>query len=213
MMAVQLPNGDPPLPDHTAQQLRGHARRELCSTLGRLSQRAAAGGDHPKAMQALRRLLAVPGIGADEIAAGESNLATSLVALGRLGEAEEAAMRAISAEAPTPTIAAFALNTAACCKEKRADVEEDPEQKAAHYASSKALFRAAHNTCRDPASSLGFRRVSAKSHPEIEWTELQAGGAHSLPGGHAGELLQGSGMGGGGLARPTREGVVLESLE
>ena len=40
MMAMQLPNDDPPLPEPHVQQVRGAARGQLCNCLGSGSQRA-----------------------------------------------------------------------------------------------------------------------------------------------------------------------------
>jgi tetratricopeptide (TPR) repeat protein len=212
MMALQLPNADPPLEEEQVAQLRGHARRLLCNSLGGASQQAAVVGDHARAVERLERLLKVPGIDANEVAKGGANLATSLAKLGRLAEAEAAASRATAAEASNPTLKALARNSLACCTELRADACNDAEEKTALYATAKALFRAAHEVCPDPASTMGFRRVGAKTHLDLEWTFMIEGQVMHAAGGGTQEVFQGSGMGGGGIARHLKEGVVVEAL-
>lgn len=211
MMALQLPNDDPPLEEPMVDQLRSHARSSLCNTLGCGSQQAAATGNHARAVELLKRLLTVPGIDANEIARSGSNLATSLAKLGRLADAEAAASNAAAAEACNPTIKALARYSLACCTELRADACTDPQEKAAIYATAKELFRSAHEVRPDPASSMGYRRVGAKTHPDMEWTFLSDGRMH-VAGGGTQEVFQGSGMGGGGIARHLKEGVMVDAL-
>jgi len=167
--------------------------------------------NHARAVELLKRLLTVPGIDANEIARSGSNLATSLAKLGRLADAEAAASNAAAAEACNPTIKALARYSLACCTELRADACTDPQEKAAIYATAKELFRSAHEVRPDPASSMGYRRVGAKTHPDMEWTFLSDGRMH-VAGGGTQEVFQGSGMGGGGIARHLKEGVVVDAL-
>ena len=121
MMALQLPNTNPPLPERTLESIRGAARSSLCNTLGRQGTRWQGKGEHEKAASAFRRLLEVPSIDADMRARTEANLATSLVKMGNLEAAMEAVSRGIEADPPTPVVRAHALCTAAACKESLAD--------------------------------------------------------------------------------------------
>ena len=215
MMAMQLPNDDPPLPEPHVQQVRGAARGQLCNCLGSGSQRAIKAGDHEKAVEMLERLLAVPGIDANETAKAASNLAMAFMKLDRLADAEAAAARATAANAPVGLTRSLAFTTAAELKERRADTATDAaDEKAALYAEAKALYKSAHAACADPSSSAGFRRVCAKEHPDVEWIPTPAGDVTVLPEKTDGEVIQGSFLGGsGGVARKLREGVVLESID
>ena len=215
MMAMQLPNDDPPLPEPHVQQVRGAARGQLCNCLGSGSQRAIKAGDHEKAVEMLERLLAVPGIDANETAKAASNLAMAFMKLDRLADAEAAAARATAANAPVGLTRSLAFTTAAELKERRADTATDAaDEKAALYAEAKALYKSAHAACADPSSSAGFRRVCAKEHPDIEWIPTPAGDVTVLPEKTDGEVIQGSFLGGsGGVARKLREGVVLEAID
>ena len=214
MMAMQLPNDDPPLPEPHVQQVRA-PRAASCATVSIRPQRAIKAGDHEKAVEMLERLLAVPGIEANEIAKAASNLAMAFMKLDRLADAEAAAARATAANAPVGLTRSLAFTTAAELKERRADTATDAaDEKAALYAEAKALYKSAHAACADPSSSAGFRRVCAKEHPDVEWIPTPAGDVTVLPEKTDGEVIQGSFLGGsGGVARKLNEGVVLEAID
>ena len=214
MMAVQLPNSDPPLPEQIVSQVRTHARQLLCSSLGQSSTKEMEAGNYTRALELLTRLLAVPQIGADETSKGEAHRAMALAKLGRLIEAEEAAERGAAADSRDPVRRAFAVHTAACCKERLADVCTDTAEQATLYAAAKQRFREAHAIRPDKASRLGFERVGAKTHAEIEWTFTPEGSAAPVPAATMGPtfVYQGSGMGGGGLGRPLTAGAKPEPL-
>ena len=62
MMAIQLPNDDPLLDERMVQQVRGLARKSLMNSTRTRSQEAAAEGNHGRAVELLKTLLATPGI-------------------------------------------------------------------------------------------------------------------------------------------------------
>ena len=62
--------------------MRTHARSVLCNSLGKSSAKELEAGKYTRAVELLTRLLAVPDIGPDELARGESNLAACLAKLG-----------------------------------------------------------------------------------------------------------------------------------
>ena len=90
----------------------------------------------------------------------------------------------------------------------------DAQEQAATYATAKQLFWSAHEVCPDPASSMGFQRVGAKTHPDMEWTFVPEGQLYVATADcvHGATAFTGSGMGGGGIARHLKEGVVVDAL-
>ena len=82
-------------------------------------------------------------------------------------------------------------------KEHLADASTEAAQQAGLYMEAKLLYRQAHMTCRDAESQLGWMRVSAKAHPDMDWVPnpSMAGRMHD-----------------GGAARALRDGVTLDQL-
>jgi len=203
MMSLQLPNDDPPIQEQMLESLRGASRSSLCNELGRRGTGQQRRREYEAAAATFRRLLEVPGIDADMRGRTEANLATSLVRLGLLSEAGAAARRGVEARAPTPVVAAYAINTAAGVTEALGDAVavagRDPgPEAAAQYAEAKELYKAAHRTCPDKASQIGFGRVQAKAHPGLDWI---SDGVESAQGLHC-----------GGKAKCVEQGVTIEKL-
>ena len=199
MMAVQLPNScSPPMPPQQHAAFLQHARSTLCNTLGRQAQQQMAQGEHARAVETLEgRLLKVPGLEPNMRARTEANLAVSLCALHEHERAAAATDRARAVTDASPVVRAYAVCTAAQCKEQTGDAAEGAVADSL-YAEAKELYRAAHGICADEASRQGFARVQAKCHPDIEW--VKAAG------------LSSPGYAGGGAARSRRADVTVADL-
>jgi tetratricopeptide (TPR) repeat protein len=185
MMALQLPNDDPPLHERNVRNVREAALSQICESLRERAKRQQRKADHQGAAATLERLLSVPGTDAEVRAGTQANLAVSRARLGQLAEALLAAGRGVEAashegcvghpDAGVPTkVTAFAVHTLAGVREAMGDAVattgRDPgTDAAALYLQSKGLYAQAHQICKDPATRSAHGRVQAKAHPDIEW--------------------------------------------
>ena len=174
MMACQLPPDERFVPRPYAEIIRSQAQHLLLATIGKLAGKKAAQGDHTSAVELLQNALKVPSPSKDDIVRTEANLASSLMALGRLEEAAAAIVRGRAQGATHNSARAWVVCCGAAIVERQADdarVRGDVETSLRLYADAQLDFEAANGICEDPSSRQGFLRVQAKVHPDLEWAD------------------------------------------
>ena len=189
MMALQLKADDKFVPPKYGAIIKEQAALLLLSTCGRRAAKRAEEGDHAGAVQMLESALKVPSPSKDDLARTEGNLATSLMALGKLAEAEVAILRGGGHAPSHNTARAFLEMLRGRLLEMRADTarsDGNGDEASRLYADSKAAYASANAMCDDPSTHQAHARVQAKSHPLLEWVDLEGmGGPNSFGGGLA----------------------------
>jgi hypothetical protein len=163
LLALELPDeSQTDTPKHGIKICRDDARSKLRGHI----QQAYTAGDSARAFELLQRIIAVPGINADETSLFESELVSMLTKAGQIDEADKAAARAFAANATSLDKVGYAYHTAAECKEMRANMCADTTEKAALYDEALALVRRACEVHPDPASLQARGRIEAKKSYE-----------------------------------------------